>query len=433
MSKSDNQAWLEGMDDAFARLAALHPKMIDLSLGRLERLLLALGSPERSLPPVVHIAGTNGKGSVAAFLLSLIEASGQTAHVYTSPHLVRFNERIALRGVAIDDARMTACARRVEAANDKHPLTFFEAMTATAFLAFSEAEADFCILETGLGGRLDATNVVPKPLLSVITSIDYDHQAFLGDSLKEIAFEKAGIIKPDCPIILAPQEEEAFNEVKAQAQNKASPLFYAPHHWQTQINQNGFTYKEGDKTYQLPLPSLIGDHQIENAALALFASKWLSLPQDEKFFATGLTNARWHARLEKIKINNREIYLDGGHNNEAGKILAEFLLQEKKSRPCYLFCALRATKSAEGFLSHFVDRLDGLFALPLPDGAAVPGEGAKGYSPHELYLKAQALGIKAQEVKTLEEGLEAIPANPQPLILVAGSLLLAGDVLKRFL
>lgn len=437
MSKNE---WLEGWDEAFARLAELHPKKIDLSLGRIERVLTELGNPQANLPPVIHIAGTNGKGSTLAFLASLIEqagGAGKTCHRYTSPHLVRFNERIVVAGSPVSNEVMTAAAIEVEKANGNQPLTFFEAMTATAFLIFSRTKADFCLLETGLGGRLDATNVIPNPVATLISSIDYDHQAFLGDSLPEIAFEKAGIIKPNCPVIVAPQEPEVLDVIKKQATQKQSTLFYYGKDWKIDIKENSFLYQDKNNKWDLPLPTLKGEHQIENAGLALFAANLLKVNKNKNEVSSAIVKAHWQARLQKMTLQGREIYLDGGHNNEAGKILAAFIEKEKEkekgSRPCYLLCAMRATKSAEGFLMHFTNSIDKLFALPLPDAQAVPGEGAKAYTPGELQAQAEKLNIKSACADSIETALQAIPQSPKPLILIAGSLLLAGDVLKRFL
>lgn len=440
---SKKPSWLEGLDDAFARLAALHPRKIDLSLGRMTRILTALGNPELNLPPVVHIAGTNGKGSTLAFLRSLMEVSGKRVHLYTSPHLVRFNERIVVGGEEISNTRMTAAVREVERANQNEPLTFFEAMTAAALLVFSQerAAADFCLLETGLGGRLDGTNVVPQPAATIISSIDYDHQAFLGDTLAHIAFEKAGIIKAGCPVFVAPQEAEVLKVIKKVAAEKASPLFYCGRDFSFEAQESEekqFIYKEGAvagaKT--LPYPCLRGAHQLENASVALFAAHQLGLNLTTAQTSEALKSCRWSARLEKLNLDGVEVYLDGGHNKEAGKMLAQFMKKEKGTRPAVLICAMRATKSARDFLQPFAGVADQLYTLDLPDAAAVPGEGAKAYSAQELQAVAQEFHIKA-EATTLESALEKLAHTntplPRPLVLIAGSLLLAGDVLKRTL
>ncbi len=432
-------SWLEGLDDAFARLANLHPKKIDLSLGRMRRVLEALGNPQDNLPPVVHIAGTNGKGSTLAMLRALLEGQGKKIHIYTSPHLVRFNERIVVAGKEVEDEMMTAAVIEVERANGNQPLTFFEAMTAAALVVFSQNSADFCLLETGLGGRLDATNVIEKPAVTLISSIDYDHQSFLGESLKEIAAEKAGIIKRNCPVLVAPQRGEVLEVLQGVAQKNQAPFFYAGKHWNTRSrtharasnNKTDWVYESEKQTTTLPKPALQGEHQLENASLALTAAKALGFTLQPTEMAQALTQCQWRARLQPLTILGRSVYLDGGHNDEAGAVLAKFLAQ--LGTPSYLICAMRKTKSALGFLAHFKDNLQGFYALDLPQSNAVPGEGAGAYTAAELQQVAADLAIPAHIAEDLAEALAAIPqTTPPPNILIAGSLMLAGDVLKRF-
>ena len=432
--------WLDDMPDIFARLAALHPKKIDLSLGRLARVLRALDHPERRLPPVIHVAGTNGKGSVVAFLAALIKAKGLAAHIYTSPHLVRFNERIHLNGQAITDAQMSEFAERVEIANQSQPLTFFEAITATALLAFSEIKADFCLLETGLGGRFDATNIVPQPAMTIITPISYDHQAFLGDTLSEIAAEKAGIIKPRVPVVVAAQEAEALGVIKQAAAKMNSALFYQGEGFHITSGEGGWHYRDAAISVDLPLPCLAGAHQLVNAACALCALNHLGAGLRRSEIARALQRTRWPARLQPIRIAGRDVILDGGHNPAAGEALADFLRGGRPRRPrprrprhraIYLICAMRATKSAQGFLAPLAPLIDRLYAIDLPAHQHVPGEGASGFAPEAIIAEAAKLDIAAERAASVEAALRRIPASPEPMILIAGSLLLAGDVLKK--
>ncbi len=433
------------MPDSFARLSALHPKKIDLSLERMARILAALGHPERALPPVIHVAGTNGKGSVIAFLRALSEAAGLTAHIYTSPHLVRFNERIMIAGQEISDEAFAQSAARVERANCGAPLTFFEAMTAAAFLAFSEVKADFCLLETGLGGRLDATNMIAQPAMTIITPISYDHQAFLGARLAEIAAEKAGIIKSSTPLVLAAQEDEALQVVAARAQKCSSPLFYQGRDWQMLPHQRGFVYRFDGRSVELdlPAPSLLGAHQMTNAALALTAMHILRPSVIKAHGAAALRKVQWPARLQRIapdffdmslSLSEAEIFLDGGHNPAAGAVLADFLRAKKETRKVFLICALRASKDMKNFIHKFAGVADALYAVPLPLYGRVPGEGAGAYEPDEMIKIAKSFHIRAHLGSNVFDVLKKISQDQTaqqkpPLILIAGSLLLAGDVL----
>lgn len=433
--KLESLEWIDGMDAVFRRLASLHPKKIDLSLGRMHRILEALSNPHLELPPTIHIAGTNGKGSQLAFLKSLIKGDSKISHCYTSPHLMRFNERIVIAGEMITAKQASTLALRVEEANSKQQLTFFEALTAIAFLAFREAEANFCLLETGLGGRLDATNVIDKVAAAIITPIDYDHQAFLGESLAEIAFEKAGIIKANCPVILAKQHKEVLSVIKTQAEKRQSPLFCAGIDWQVRKTENGWHYEDSYNSYDLPLPRLQGAHQIDSAGCALFATNFLSLNLTQDKIAASLINTKWRARLEKIEICGRQVILDGAHNPAAAETIKQFLIEEKSknpSAPCFLICALRANKSAEGFIAKFTNLLTTLYAVPLPNAETVPGESAKSYHPDEICELAQKLNINSKLAKNVEDAIDNIQLKPEPIIIIAGSLLLAGDVLKRF-
>ncbi len=314
-------------DPVLERLKGLHPKVIDLSLDRVHRLLAALDHPERRLPPVVHVAGTNGKGSTVAFLRAMLEAAGYRVHVYTSPHLVRFHERIRLAGTLIDDTHLAALLEECETANAGGPITFFEVTTVAAFLAFSRVPADVVLLETGLGGRLDATNVIDRPAVTAITRISYDHRQFLGKSLLEIASEKAGIFKPGVPVVLAEQPAaDALKALTLRATAIAAPI----QPWTATPQPGGFRFESAKRRVDLPMPGLPGAHQIGNAGLALACLDHLPLAVDDAAVRRGLAAVEWPARLQRLTRGpladslppDWELWLDGGHNDSAGEVLA---------------------------------------------------------------------------------------------------------------
>jgi dihydrofolate synthase/folylpolyglutamate synthase len=426
-------------DHVLTRLMALHPKKIDLSLGRMERLLEKLGHPERKLPPVFHIAGTNGKGSTAAYLRAILEASGRKVHVYTSPHLVRFAERIRLAGRIIDEAALTKILEECESVNGAHPITFFEVTTAAAFLAFSRAPADAVILEVGLGGRLDATNLVDHPLVTAITPVSMDHESFLGDSIALIAAEKAGIAKPETPLVLGPQVDVALKVIAEKAALAHAPLICFGADWQVGHEADGFSFEDRQGKIHLPRPNLNGPHQILNAGLSiacLRAQKLFAVSDAQ--MAHGITHANWPARLQKITAasglegfpNGTEIWLDGGHNPAAGEILGETF--KSRSRPLYLISGMLANKDTAGFLKPFANLASGLYAIDI--------EGEDCHPAEEVVKFAKAAGIKAEAAKGFPEALETLkarlknnPCNTLPAdILICGSLYLAGQVLRQF-
>ena len=327
-------------DAVLERLTRLHPKLIDLSLERIERLLAALGHPERQLPPVVHVAGTNGKGSTIAFLQAICEAAGLSAHVYVSPHLIRFNERIAVRGRPIGEEPLNEVLAACEEANGGEPITFFEITTAAAFLAFSRVPADIALIETGLGGRFDATNVLAAPALSVITPVSRDHVHFLGETVPEIAFEKAGILKPGIPAVIGPQEPGAADVIAARAAEIGTPLLRHGVEWRG----NDPDYRDGKGTLNIPPPGLIGPHQLENAGIAAAAARALGWPAlDERAIRAGIASARWPGRLQRLEGGplsarlgpGRELWVDGGHNRAAGEALAR-VAEGWSDRPLHL-------------------------------------------------------------------------------------------------
>lgn len=421
-----------------ARLSALHPKRIDLSLARMERLMAALDHPERRLPPVIHVAGTNGKGSTIAFMRAMLEASGRSVHVYTSPHLVRFNERIRLgapgRGELVSDALLADALDRAEAANGGAPITFFEITTAAAFLLFSEHPADVLLLEVGLGGRLDATNVVPSPRTSVITPVSIDHVDFLGATVAAIAGEKAGIIKPHAPVVVGEQVPEALAVIERAAARVRAPVFARNEHWHVHEEAGRLVYSDEDGLVDLPRPRLVGPHQIDNAGLAVAALRSLKLSAAAQ--EAGILGAEWPARLQRLATgtlvsrapSGAEVWLDGGHNAAGGAALAHALcgLEERYSRPLVMIIGMLGTKDVAGFLSPFAGLVREAIAVPVPDNPA-------GLTPEEVAGAAARLGIKARTAGSVAAALDSLattPMVPPARILICGSLYLAGAVLE---
>jgi len=421
-------------DDVLNQLLALHPKKIDLSLGRMMRLLETLDRPHEKLPPVVHIAGTNGKGSTLAMLRAMLEAAGHRVHVYSSPHLVRFHERITLAGQMIDEARLVDSLLRCRAANGDAPITFFEITTAAAFLAFAEHEADYVLLETGLGGRLDATNVM-TPLLTAITPVSIDHQEFLGDTLAAIAAEKAGIIKPNVPLVCAPQAPDAEQVIAAQAARLSAPAYFGGQDWGVGAERDGMVFHDDDGVLDLPLPSLSGAHQLINAGMAIALARRLGLSRAP--IAAGLVGATWPARLQKLtsgrwvdslkqRLPNVEIRLDGGHNAAAAAVLADFITGAVAgaARPVHVILGMLANKAHQAFI-------DNLAACGCVSHIhAVPVEGSEaGLPPQQLANLAHEAGLAASAHDRFEAALDTIN-DSDALILIAGSLYLAGHVLR---
>jgi dihydrofolate synthase/folylpolyglutamate synthase len=425
--------------ELLARFEHLHPKSIDLALHRVYRLLEALGNPHERMPPVIHVAGTNGKGSVVAYMRAILEAAGQDVHVFTSPHLRRFNERIVLAGPdgsqPISDAVLLDVLRRADAANADQPITFFEITAAAAYLAFAETPADFVILETGLGGRLDVTNVFSMPALTAITPVSIDHTAFLGETVEEIAGEKAGIIKPRTPCIVARQADHALDVIKAKARAVGAPIIAAGEQWDAYEQHGRLVYQDGRELLDLPLPRLVGAHQVGNAGTAIAMARALGgIELHEEHLAAGLTSAVWPARMDrlgegplhKLVPAGSEIWLDGGHNVAAAEVLARSMadLEERVSRPLYLIFGMMSTKDAAGFLDYF-ENLASFVAT-----VDIPGQ-ANAYTAQELCAIARHKGFIAEPTVTLERALEqcAREAGEPMRILITGSLYLAGHVL----
>lgn len=415
------------IDPISARLLARHPQKVDLSLDRMRALCAALGDPQDRLPPVVHVAGTNGKGSSVALIRAMAEAAGLRAHAYTSPHLVRFNERIRLAGRLIDDAAAIAAIDRVEAAGV--PATVFETTTAAGFLAMAETPADLAIVEVGLGGALDATNVIARPRLAVITPVAMDHADILGDDLAVIAGEKAGIIKPGAPVLAGRQTEAAAAVIAARAQALGAPLGLLGVDFDGWAERGGLTFQGGDRLLDLPAPALAGAHQIDNAALAIAAALALDLP--EAAITEGLRAVRWPARLQRLTAGphgraaeaaGAELWLDGGHNPHAGRALAAALAerQARAPRPLALICGMLANKDADGF-----------FAALAGTGAPVLTVGFEGSAaaPEALAAAARAQGLEAQPAASVTEAMTRALAGGAGRVVICGSLHLAGEVL----
>lgn len=418
-----------GSDAVLARLMSLHPKVIDLTLDRVWRLLDTLDHPERALPPVIHIAGTNGKGSTQAMIRAGLQASGARVHAYTSPHLARFHERIRLAGQLIGEPELMALLEECEAANGGAPITYFEITTVAALLAFARTPADFTLLEVGLGGRLDATNVVDPPALTIITPVSADHQQFLGETVSEIAGEKAGIIKRGVPCIVGPQPDDALEVIEARAARLGAPLLAYGQHWHVTEEHGRMVYQDETGLLDLPLPNLIGRHQIENAGMAMAALR--ALGQDSDACEAAVTRAEWPARLQRLRrgplvqtAGSAELWLDGGHNPAAGQALAE-ALGRLPSRPLHLICGMMNTKDVAGYLLPLGRIADSLTAVSIPgEGNTLPAE--------DTAKAARSAGIETFVAGSVDAALSRIVASaPSARVLICGSLYLAGTVLRE--
>ena len=435
----DIQANDQKSDQILTRLMALHPKKIDLSLGRMHAILARLGHPEKKLPPVIHIAGTNGKGSTIATLRAIAEAAGHRVHVYTSPHLVRFAERIRLAGRLISEDALTTLLERVETAAGNDPITYFEVTTAAALLAFSETPADLCILEVGLGGRLDATNVVDNPAAVGITPVSLDHQHFLGETLPEIAAEKAGIIKRSAPLVVGQQKKVGLDVIAAIAEQRGvkPKLVGETWHVEAKPDSSGILYEDWQSVLDLPMPPLVGAHQIKNAAMAIalaHAQRAVNIP--DSAIKAGLGWVRWPARLQEIidtgyneiLPNGSDLWLDGGHNPAAGEVIRSFLQGvDPVERSVTLILGMMASKDAAGFLKPLAGLVDRVISVPIP--------GEEGAAPAaELAAAATDIGINGIVAKDVRSALATVKnkAHPErsPFVVIAGSLFLAGRVLK---
>ena len=418
---------------ALERFAALHPKKIDLGLTRIERLLTRLGNPHEKLPPVIHVAGTNGKGSTIAFMRAIAETAGLSVHTYTSPHLINFRERIVLQGCPIADVDLLSILEDCDKANAGFPITFFEIVTAAAFLAFSRVSADLVLLETGLGGRLDSTNVISRPDITVITPISLDHQSFLGSTVAKIASEKAGILKPTITCVVAKQVPDALKSIKRRSSRIGSPLYLYDLNWRSKyLSGGGFRFYDQQGAIDLPRPSLAGPHQMDNAATAIATLRsWNNSLFSNEHLIKGLLSVNWPARLQLLHTGKYvdmlpkewELWVDGGHNPAAGEILAESIINWREL-PLALIVAMQSNKDARGFLAPFAKITDKLIVIELPGVTS-------GVRPKELLEIGVSLGIETFFAKSFESALEAAIFAPSGKILVCGSLMLAGDVLSR--
>ncbi|AMJ62350.1 bifunctional folylpolyglutamate synthase/dihydrofolate synthase [Bosea sp. PAMC 26642] len=433
---------MSSSDTLLARFLALHPKLIDLSLGRSLRLLERLGDPHKRLPPVIHVAGTNGKGSTIAFMRAILEAAGLSVHVYTSPHLVRFHERIRLGatggGRFVDEAVLVEALQRCESANAGEPITFYEITTAAAFLLFVEHPADVVLLETGLGGRLDTTNVIAHPACTVVTPISLDHAEYLGDTVTKIAAEKAGIFKRGAPAVIAPQEPEPTAVLEATAERVgASKILIGAQDFNVHEDGGRLVYEDGEGLLDLPLPRLAGRHQHVNAGTAIAALRaagYGGLPA--RAFEQGMLTADWPARLQRLPRGKlvelvpprAELWLDGGHNPDGGRVLAQAMadLADRNPAPLAMIVGLLSTKDARATLAHFKGLAQALFAVPIQNSlAARPAE--------EVAMLAREVGLQAEISGSVEQALREIGARnwtAPPRILICGSLYLAGEVLS---
>jgi dihydrofolate synthase/folylpolyglutamate synthase len=419
----------EGSDVILERMMTLHPKVIDLTLDRVHRLLAALDHPERRIPPVIHIAGTNGKGSTQAMIRAGLEVAGQRVHAYTSPHLARFHERIRIAGALISEPLLAALLDECVTANGSEPITFFEITTCAAFLAFARTPADWTLLEVGLGGRLDATNVIDNPRLTIITPVSLDHQQYLGETVAEIAGEKAGILKRRVPCIVGPQTDEGLAAIEARAARLGAPLLVHGQHWHIGEDRGRMIYQDDTGLLDLPLPNLPGPHQIQNAGAAIAALRHLGF--EAEVCEAAVTQAVWPARMQRLRQGplvaaapKAELWLDGGHNPAGGEALAATLARLPK-RPTHLICGMLNTKDIGGYLRPLARHADSLTAVSIPgEKNTLPAE--------ETQAAARAAGLSATTADSVPDAVRRISASdPQARILICGSLYLAGQVLRE--
>jgi len=421
------------------RLLALHPREIDLSLGRMERLMTALGRPQDRLPPVLHVAGTNGKGSTTAFMRAILEAAGLKVHVYTSPHLVAFNERIRLAGRLVSDARLVAALDICEQANAGAEITFFEITTAAAFWLFAEEPADVLLLEVGLGGRLDATNVIGAPLASLITPLSMDHERYLGGSIETIAAEKAGILKPGAPAVVAPQPDAALAVIEKIAAQRGVPLAVFGRDFMAFEENGRLVYQDDHGLMDLPAPKLFGAHQAVNAGMAIAALRAAGRLPATAPIERGLVSVDWPGRMQPLGHGpllamcppGTELWLDGGHNPGAGVAVAAVMgaQQERADRPLYLISGMLKTKDPVGFFRPFEGLACHVATIPLASTDTFR-------PPEDLAEAAREAGLAATAFTGLEAALADLRARADaddtpPRVLICGSLYLAGEILAK--
>ena len=422
---------MDHSDAILERVMGLHPKIIDLSLDRMVRLLDDLGNPQDQLPAVIHIAGTNGKGSTQAMIRAGLEAAGKRVHAYTSPHLARFHERIRLAGGLIPEDQLSAILTEIEDVNAGRPITFFELTTAAAFLAFARTPADYTLLEVGLGGRLDATNVVSQPALTIITPVSIDHTQYLGETLPEIAGEKAGILKRRVPVIVARQQDAALEVIEARAARLGAPVIAFGQQWQAAPEAEGMIFQDDHGLIDLPRPNLPGPHQIDNAGTAIAALRSLGFGAPEALAA--VTRAEWPARMQRLKhgplidlanAHGCELWLDGGHNPAGGQAIAA-TLADMARKPTHLICGMLNTKDVAGYLRPLAQVAQSLTAV------SIPGE-ANTLTADATCAAALSVGMKAGTADNVSAALaEIVAEDPAARVLICGSLYLAGNILRE--
>ena len=419
----------QGSDVILSRMMGLHPKVIDLTLDRVWRLLGALGNPQNDLPPVIHIAGTNGKGSTQSMIRAGLEGAGKSVHAYTSPHLARFHERIRLAGELISEDHLTEILDECYVQNGGENITYFEITTVAGLLAFTRTPADYTLLEVGLGGRLDATNVIDKPAVSIITPISIDHEQFLGNTLTAIAGEKAGIIKRGVPVVVGPQQDEAMEVIEATAAKLGAPVFAYGQHWHVWEERGRLIYQDETGLLDLPLPALIGAHQVQNAGAAIAALRVLGF--DDAACEAAVTKAEWPARMQRLRrgplvdaADRAELWLDGGHNPAAGDALAEALTRLPE-RPLFMVCGMLNTKDIGGYLRPLAASAQKLYAVSIPGSEATLPAEATAAAARDAGMNA----VQSDDVMTAITDIVA--ETPNARILICGSLYLAGEILKE--
>ena len=420
-------------DQILQRLLKLHPKLIDLTLDRIDRLLDQMGRPQARLPPVIHVAGTNGKGSTVAYLRAFLEAAGKRVHVYTSPQLVDFRERIRLAGTLVSHRQLNAALEYCEAVNGGKNITYFEITTAAAIKLFADTPADFLLLEVGLGGRYDATNVVAHPAATAITPVSIDHVEYLGDTVRQIAWEKAGILKRGAPAIVGRQTEEGLASIVAEAKKLGVTPFVAGQDYDAYTQDGRMVYQDEAGLLDLPLPALRGPHQVDNAAIAIATVRHVRLPVTGAQIAEGLRSVVWPARLQPLsgKLSHllpptHELWLDGGHNEAGGNVLAEALreMNTARPRPLVLVMGTFANKDAKGFLGHFGKAPVAVLTLK------IPGERAS-WTARQLADLASSQGLNARPMRSIEAALRTAAKIADARVVICGSLHLAGEVLRK--
>lgn len=429
---------MSDIETVLAQIANRRPVIIDLSLDRIKAALMRLGDPQKKLPPFFHVAGTNGKGSTATFLRAALEAAGHSVHVYTSPHLVRFNERIVVAGNEISDASLIDALQRVDTAIGDDMLTYFETTTCAAFLAFSETPADYAVIEVGLGGRLDATNVMDTPLAAVVTPVDLDHQAFLGNTLGEVAGEKAGIFRRGAPAVISSQTPEAMAVLQEHARRIGAQIHAFGEQWNVYSEHGRLIYQDDDGLCDLDQPRMPGAHQIENAGTAIAALRATGLSLDDATISKGLTAAHWPARMQRLTKGplidlarsllqqEPEIWLDGGHNPHAGRAISALMadMEARSSKPLVMISGMQANKDAAGYFAPFAGLAREVFCVAADHDGVL--------SPEDVAKAARTGGLIAQDCASLEEAMKkacADKANEPPRVLISGSLYLSGEIL----